>query len=87
MKRVYKVSFTTLTPGMRESERQLLLRCAWCDGDTLVMLLVGTTRLRFQQEKETLVRIAKSFLAVQAPPTELLRRSQQQQQQQQQGVV
>ena len=80
MQHFYKVTFTTLTPGLRESERQLLLRCEWCDGDTLVMLLVGTTRLRFQHEKEVLTRIAKSFIAVQAPPTELLRRSQQQQQ-------
>ena len=77
MKHFYKVTFTTLTPGLRESERKLLLRCQWCDDDTLVMLLVGTTRLRFQQVNDTLTRIANSFLAVQAPPTELSRRSQQ----------
>ncbi|KAI2497410.1 hypothetical protein MHU86_17068 [Fragilaria crotonensis] len=73
-----KVTFTTLTPGMRESERKLLLRCEWCDNDTLVMLLVGTTRLRFKAKdvEETLTRIANSFLAVEAPRTELLRRSQ-----------
>ena len=66
---LYTVTFTTFTPGMRESQRKLLLNCKWCDGDTLVMLLVGTTRTRFKSQEEILTAIAKSFVAIDAPRT------------------
>jgi hypothetical protein len=66
---LYTVTFTTFTPGMRESQRKLLLNCKWCDGDTLVMLLVGTTLTRFKSQEEILTAIAKSFVAIDAPRT------------------
>jgi hypothetical protein len=66
---LYTVTFTTFTPGMRGSKRKLLLNCKWCDGDTLVMLLVGTTLIRFKSQEEILTAIAKSFIAIDAPRT------------------
>jgi hypothetical protein len=68
---LYQVTFTTLTPGMRESERKIFINCQWCDNETLVMLLVGTTRIRFSSQARILTEILNSFLAFDAPRTEL----------------
>jgi hypothetical protein len=60
------VTFTTLTPGLRESERQLLvkvipLRSSW------ILWMVGTTRQRFAKQEAVLQPVLDSFEAVPAP--------------------
>ena len=68
------VTFTTLTPGLRESERQLLVKAipilpsrnksspsAW------ILWMVGTTRLRFATQQAVLQRVLDSFEAIPAP--------------------
>jgi hypothetical protein len=74
---VYQVTFTTLTPGMRESERKILINCKWCDKDTLVMLLVGTTRVRFPSQMKVLTDISNSFMAFDAPRTNFRKENEQ----------
>ena len=66
-----KATFTTFTPGLRESPRKILLNCKWCDGDTLVILIVGTTLLRFKTQDTVLTKVAESFVAIDAPKTGL----------------
>ena len=67
---VFSVTFTSYTPGMRESERQLWIRPIQVD-DTLVLLVVGTTRARFASQETTVSKIVDSFLAVAAPESKL----------------
>ncbi|KAL7566142.1 hypothetical protein ACA910_003910 [Epithemia clementina (nom. ined.)] len=72
---IYQVSFTTLTPGLRESERVLLVsirRVISASTATLVMLVTGTTRQRFQSQQAVLDSIATSWQVVPAPPSRLL---------------
>mmetsp|Transcript_7837 Transcript_7837/g.11365 ORF Transcript_7837/g.11365 Transcript_7837/m.11365 type:complete len:254 (-) Transcript_7837:50-811(-) len=69
---LYKATFTAYTPAMRESERTILVQCKWVDeGETLVALVVGTTMVRFKSEQKTLANIAESFVAIDAPKTQL----------------
>ena len=74
----YQVSFTTLTPGLRESERVLLVamrRVASSSGAALVMLVTGTTRQRFQSQQTVLDKISNSWEVIPAPPSQLRQRS------------
>jgi hypothetical protein len=64
------VTFTTFTPGLRESERQIFVDAvpigknrAW------ILLVVGTTRQRFAQQEATLQRVVDSFEVILAPPS------------------
>ena len=63
----FSVTFTSYTPAMRESERQILVLPRQVDSETLVMLIVGTTRARFASQKDTIQRVADSYQAVAAP--------------------
>ena len=67
---IYVVSFTSYTPGMRESERQIWVKPVEVD-DSLVMLVIGTTRNAFSSQERTFSKISDSFLAVAAPETRL----------------
>jgi hypothetical protein len=67
---VFSVTFTSYTPGMRESERQMWIHPKQVD-DTLVLLVVGTTRTRFASQEATVSKIVDSFLAVAAPESRL----------------
>lgn len=62
----YSVRFVALTPGQRESERQLLIRCVPI-ADSLVLLLAGTTRQRFATQQGTLRDIIDSLEVVPTP--------------------
>jgi hypothetical protein len=75
---LYSVRFTTLTPPSQIStERQILVKAvpiraaANSSSFSLVLLVVGTTRLRYPQQKEVLQRVVDSFEAVPAPATKL----------------
>eukprot|EP00980_Cylindrotheca_fusiformis_P022942 scaffold9948_cov129-Cylindrotheca_fusiformis.AAC.10 len=66
----FSVTFTSYTPGMRESERQLWIKPQQV-GSTLVLLIVGTTRPRFSSQERSFQKILDSFLAVSAPESNL----------------
>jgi hypothetical protein len=65
---LYSVTFTTLTPpGQIEVERQVLVKVVPIRAaNSLVLLVVGTTRLRYPEQKEVLQRVVDSFEAVPA---------------------
>jgi hypothetical protein len=67
----FSVTFTSYTPGMRESERQVWILPRQVDKDTLVLLIVGTTRARFSSQEGTVQKIADSFQATAAPQSKL----------------
>jgi hypothetical protein len=67
----FSVTFTSYTPGMRESERQVWILPRQVDKDTLVLLIVGTTRARFSSQEAALQKIADSFQATAAPQSKL----------------
>jgi hypothetical protein len=62
---IYQASFTTLTPAMRESERQAYIS-AQVVGDGLFLLVTSTTSSRFRK-LNVLKEVATSFSAVPAP--------------------
>ena len=64
---LYTLSFTTLTPGMRESDRKYYVAVQTVQ-QTLVLLLVGTTANRFGSQEGILRRVAQSWQVVSAPP-------------------
>ncbi len=66
----YVVTFTTLTPAMRESERQAYIKPQEVDG-TLVLLVVGTTRARFPANEKSFQEVVASFQAIAAPESNL----------------
>jgi hypothetical protein len=73
---VYSVKFMTLTPGEIETERQVLIKAVEVRGagsgtGSLVLLVVGTTSLRFKKQKDLLQQVVDSFEAVPAPATKL----------------
>jgi hypothetical protein len=69
---LYSVRFLTLTPGEIETERQILVKAVPIRAaSSLVLLVVGTTRLRYPKQKEALQRVVDSFEAVPAPATKL----------------
>ena len=63
----FSVTFTSYTPAMRESERQVWVVPKQVDSATLVMLVVGTTRARFASQAGTIESVADSFQAAAAP--------------------
>lgn len=67
---VFAVTFTSYTPAMRESERQLLIKPKEVDQD-LVLLVTGTTRNAFASQEQIFLKIADSFVAVAAPESRL----------------
>lgn len=63
---LYQLSFTTLTPGMRESDRKYLVAVRSV-GNILVMLLVGSTAARFSSQESVMRKVAQSWQVVPAP--------------------
>jgi len=61
------VPFTTFTPGLRESERQLLIKAVNLSKQNWILLVVGTTRQRFAVQQVTLQKVVDSFEAIPAP--------------------
>jgi len=72
MMSVYRVTFTSYTPGQRESEREMLVRLTSLD-NALVLFVVGTTHQRFTSKEKLLRQIVDSFEAVSGPATTLRR--------------
>lgn len=68
---LYSTTFTTMTPGQRESERQVYINPIAVDQNNLVLLVSGTTKLRFKSEEAQMRRISESFTAVLAPQSNL----------------
>ena len=57
---------------MRETERKSLLNPGWLDGDSTLVVLVGSTTLaRFKSQEKTLLQVANSFVAIDAPKSSL----------------
>ncbi|GAX19688.1 hypothetical protein FisN_19Hu274 [Fistulifera solaris] len=67
---LWKVRFTAYTPGLRESDRQLLLRIERVDRACIV-LVAGTTLQRYAKQEPKLRAIVDSFRVVPAPSTRL----------------
>ncbi|CAB9498727.1 expressed unknown protein [Seminavis robusta] len=67
---VFAVSFTTFTPGMRESERQTLIKYSSV-GSAIVLLITGTTSIRYRKQEPVFQAVAKSFTAVAAPSSKM----------------
>ena len=70
---IYGVTFTTYTPAMRESERQVWIQPKQVYGDTLVSLIVGTTRARFASQEKQFTKIIQSYSAIAAPESKFRR--------------
>ena len=70
--KTYGVTFTTLTPGLRESERQVVVKLANV-GQAVILLVAGTTRQRFPAKQDIFMQIIDSFQVEQAPETKLRR--------------
>ncbi|KAG7370008.1 hypothetical protein IV203_027754 [Nitzschia inconspicua] len=68
---LFSVTFTTLTPAMRESERKAMIQCKQIDSDTLVLLVAGTTAARFPSNEGVLDNVVESFQAAKAPESKL----------------
>ena len=69
----FVVTFTSYTPAMRESERQLWIRPKLVVDNTLILLIVGTTQARFSSQEKTFNTILDSFVAVSGPESQLRR--------------
>jgi hypothetical protein len=67
---LYSVSFTTLTPGQRESDRKIFLQ-AVSFGRSILLFVVGGTRQRFTRQEPVFRQIVDSFVATPAPATKL----------------
>lgn len=68
---LFAVTFTTLTPAMRESERKAVIAARQVGADTLVLLVVTTTNARYSSNEKTFQTIASSFEAIAAPQSSL----------------
>jgi hypothetical protein len=68
---LFSVTFTTLTPAMRESERKVWIQSQQIDPDTLVLLVTGTTAVRFPNNEAVFLRVIDSFQAIKAPESKL----------------
>ncbi|KAL3943093.1 MAG: hypothetical protein SGBAC_002826 [Bacillariaceae sp.] len=69
-KGTFSVTFTSYTPAMRESERQLWIKPIVADS-TIILLIVGTTKTRFPSQENSFGKILDTFLAVPAPESKL----------------
>ena len=67
---LFAVTFTTLTPAMRESERKASIAAKQV-GNTLVMLVTTTTSARYASNQKTFQKISSSFEAIAAPQSSL----------------
>lgn len=69
---LYLVSFTTLTPAMRESDRKAYISTKVV-GDGVFMLVTGSTMQRFGSQEKLLRKVADSFECLEAPKSSLRR--------------
>lgn len=68
---LYLISFTALTPAMRESERSVFLKVLQpIPGKDSVVLVTGTVRARFKSQQAALRNVAESFVAIAAPKSQ-----------------
>mmetsp|Transcript_26939 Transcript_26939/g.63270 ORF Transcript_26939/g.63270 Transcript_26939/m.63270 type:complete len:333 (-) Transcript_26939:113-1111(-) len=72
---IFTVTFTTLTPAMRESERKAMIVARKVGAGTIVLLVVTTTSARYSSNEKTFKTVASSFEAISAPQSSLKRRS------------
>ena len=73
----YTVTFTTLTPAMRESERIAIIGAKQVLDGTMLLLVVTTLRTKFSdkpQIEKTFNNIVSSFQVIPAPETNLSRK-------------
>ena len=68
---LFTVTFTTLTPAMRESERKALIAARQVGAATLVLLVITTTSARYTSNERTFQVVASSFEAIAAPQSSL----------------
>ena len=65
---LYQLTFTALTPAMRESDRKYYVSVRTVGrNNTLVLLLVGTTAARFASQEVVMRKVAQSWQVVEAP--------------------
>ena len=69
---LYVLTFTTLTPGMREIDRKAYVSTKII-GDGVYMLVVGTALSRFKGQEGLLRKVADSFEIVEAPKSNFRR--------------
>lgn len=67
---LFAVTFTTLTPAMRESERKASIAAKQV-GNTLVLLVTTTTSARYASNQKIFQTISSSFEAIAAPQSSL----------------
>ena len=73
----YTVTFTTLTPAMRESERIAIIGAKQVLDGTMLLLVVTTLRTKFSDKpptEKTFNNIVSSFQVIPAPETNLSRK-------------
>ena len=68
---LWLATFTTLTPGLRESDRRVFLKCYNAGRGTWLVLVCGTTLLRFGKQEKELRKAVDSFQVVATPNTRL----------------
>lgn len=69
--KLYLVNFTAYTPAMRESERSVYLKVLQpVQGKDSVVLVTGTTRVRFKSQESVMRNVADSFVAIAAPKSQ-----------------
>lgn len=69
---LYLLSFTTLTPSMRESDRRAYVATKIV-GDGVYMLVAGSSLVRFKGQDSLLRKVADSFEVLEAPKSSLRR--------------
>lgn len=67
---IVSITFTTLTPGLRESPRKVYISSKSM-GNSVFMLVTGTTANRFKNQENVLASVAQSFRAIEAPKSTL----------------
>lgn len=69
---LYLISFTSLTPAMRESDRKVYISTQIV-GDGVFMLVTGSTSTRFSKLQKSMLKVAESFSVVPGPKSNLRR--------------
>lgn len=67
---LYILSFTTMTPAMRESDRKVFVSTKII-GNGVYMLVTGTTAARFKGQEALLRKVAESFECIEAPKSKI----------------
>jgi|Transcript_899 hypothetical protein len=67
---LYQVKFTSLTPAMRQSDREVYIGTRRV-GSSTVMLVTGSTAARFAKMDDRMRRVAESFQVIPAPSSSL----------------